>query len=457
VNTDKAVTRPFGRPAGLLPRPNGDSWVGRSVRTARGAAALVRSPTIGALTDQAVVSITNFVTAVMVGRLCGRAELGAYALAWTLLTLSTECSGMLITTPYTVLSLRLSRGRRRRYLGSLLVHQVVLSATLAAVIVTVAGVGVGAAVLSRRVSNAMITAAIAVVFVSVKELARRVSFAELKISSALCLDVAACVLQVGGIWVLYEVRLLTAAGTFVALAFSSGIAAGVWLYVHRRTLRIETRLVASDLQRNWQFGRWVLGSGLVSLAARYLYPWVLAVFHGVSETGTWAACSTIVALGNPVILGLGNYMLPTLSTVYASAGGAALRRQVQRWSLIFSGLLLPIVLLLAVAGGRVLTGLYGTEYGGSSAVLLFLALNMLVSATTNPYSQGLFSLESARADTFVNVVWVAVLFAIGIPAVKWYGALGAAVSMVASTSVAAFLRVMVFENEVRRRRVQHAS
>ena len=76
-----------------------------------------------ALGDQGLVSITNFATALLIGRVCGKPELGVYTLAWTLLSMVTEISGALITTPYTVFSPQLSRFRKSRYLGSLFVHQ----------------------------------------------------------------------------------------------------------------------------------------------------------------------------------------------------------------------------------------------------------------------------------------------------------------------------------------------
>ena len=66
-------------------------------------------PGVVALFDQSLVSITNFATALLIGRVCGKPELGVYTLAWTLLSMVTELSGALITTPYTVLSPQMSR------------------------------------------------------------------------------------------------------------------------------------------------------------------------------------------------------------------------------------------------------------------------------------------------------------------------------------------------------------
>jgi O-antigen/teichoic acid export membrane protein len=404
-------------------------------------------PSVAALFDQGLVSITNFATALLIGRVCGKPELGVYTLAWTLLSMVTELSGALITTPYTVFGPQMSQFRRSRYLGSIFVHQLVLSIIFGLVIVTGTVLGSWCGWIPRGLTNVFSTTASAVVFVSVKEFVRRVSFAELRVGSALLVDTMACVAQVAGILLLFHLGALNVSRTFAVLGISSALAAGVWLWQQRRAFRFESRVYEQDLRRNWRFAKWVLGSGLLSAIARYLYPWMLATFHGTSVTGAWAACAAIVAMCNPVVLGLSNYALPRISNVYARSGSAAMRRSVNRFSLLFVVLLSPVVLTLGAWGERIVTGVYGMAYAGSAAVLFLLGLNMLINTMTNPYSQGLFNLDSAKADALINALWVGLLFTVGIVAVRSYAAIGAAVALLASSSITAGVRIGVFAHK----------
>lgn len=403
---------------------------------------------IGALFDQSLVSLTNFATALLIGRVCGKPELGVYTLAWTLLSMVTEISGALITTPYTVFSPQLSRFRRSRYLGSMFVHQLALAILFALVIVAAALLGYWCGWVSHSLTNVFTTTAGAVVFVGVKEFVRRVSFAELRVGSAFFVDAMACAVQVVGVLLLFHLGALSASATFAVLGISSALAAGVWLWLQRRTFRFESLLYEQDLRRNWRFAKWVLGSGMLSAIARYLYPWMLAAFHGTSVTGAWAACAAIVAMCNPAVLGLSNYALPRISNVYARSGSAAMRRSVHRFSLLFVLLLLPVVLTLGVFGERIVTGVYGMAYAGSATVLFLLGLNMLINTLTNPYSQGLFNLDCAKADTLINVLWVVLLFTVGIFAVISFAAIGAAVALLASSTITAAVRMGVFAHKV---------
>jgi O-antigen/teichoic acid export membrane protein len=410
-----------------------------------------RNPSFVALADQGVVSATTFATGVIIGRVCGKAELGVYALVWTLIALTTEISAVLTTTPYTVFSPRLRQYQRSRYLGSVLVHQLLLSLIFALIMVAGTVLGSWRGWLPNNVSSAVTTTAAVILFIGLREFVRRVSFAALKVGMALLVDVIACLVQAGGLLLLLHFGVLNASRTYALLGISSALVAGGWLTLHWRAIRPGPRLYGRDLTRNWRFAKWVLGSCILSLFARYLYPWVLAAFHGTSVTGLWAACSAIVALGNPVALGLGNHVLPNISTVYASSGTAAMRRQVHRSSLQFAAFLMPVVLILAVWGERIVTGVYGKAYGGSAAVVLLLPVNMLISSLMFPYSQGLFSLERAKADTLVNVVTVALLFTVGIAAIKSYAALGAAAALLVTSGITALIRVGVFAREIRHR------
>jgi len=404
-----------------------------------------------ALCDQGVVSITNFATAVIIGRVCGKAELGVYTLAWTLITLATEISAVLITAPYIVFGPQLGWSRRRWYLGSILAHQLLLSMMFALTMAAGAVLGSWRGWLPDRVSTVVTTTAVVIVFISLREFVRRVSFAELKIGRALLVDITACIAQAVGVLLLLHFGALTASRTYTLLGISSAVAAGGWLAIHRGAFRSDTRIYARDLKRNWRFAKWLLASCILSVLARYLYPWLLAAFHGTSATGTWAACLAIVALGNPVLLGLGNYVGPKISNVYAISGVGAMQRCVYRSSLLLTVLLFPVVLVLAGFGGRIVTGVYGNAYAGGAGVVLLLALNMLIGALTYPYCCGLFSLECSKADLLINLVAVTLLFTLGVAAVKSYAALGAAAALFVSSSVTAAIRIGVLAREVRRR------
>ena len=80
------------------------------------------------IADQGVVSMTNFLTGVIVARSCSRAELGLYSLGFGVVLLLTSAQTYLISVPYNVYCMRVPEGERGAYTGSTLAHQMVVMA-----------------------------------------------------------------------------------------------------------------------------------------------------------------------------------------------------------------------------------------------------------------------------------------------------------------------------------------
>jgi O-antigen/teichoic acid export membrane protein len=433
-----------------LDRRFSNVWNPMRMTLGNAAARVKHFPGVFALCDQGIVSLTNFATGVIIGRACGRAELGVYTLAWTLMTLATEIPATVTTTPYTVFGPQLTEERRSRYLGSILIHQLAFSLLFALLLAAGAILGPRWGWLPANVSSAVLATAGVIVFIGLREFVRRVSFAELKMASALRIDSAACLLQAVGVLLLFHYHVLNASRIYVLLGISSASVAAAWLVFHWKAIHLDKRDYARDLKRNWNFSKWVLGSWTLYTIAVSVYPWMLAAFHGTAVTGTWAACVAIVALGNPVLLGLSNYVGPRIHNLYASSGAVPMQRYVYRASLLYAALILPVVLILVGFGGRIVTGVFGRAYAGNTGVVFLLALNLLIGACMYPYSRGLFSLERAKVDMLINVASVALMFTIGIAAVRSYAALGAAAALLVSSAITAVIRMRVFAREVRR-------
>src|SRR5271156_525922 len=98
------------------------------------------------LTDQAIVSATNFLTGVIIARSCSKAELGLYMLGFSLILLITDLQSSLISTPYMIYAPRLKGAAQALYTGSTLIHQLVFSVLttvllLGGALLTTAGIG----------------------------------------------------------------------------------------------------------------------------------------------------------------------------------------------------------------------------------------------------------------------------------------------------------------------------
>jgi O-antigen/teichoic acid export membrane protein len=395
------------------------------------------------LADQAVASATNFATGIIIARTCSKEELGLYMLGFSVILLVTDLQTSLISTPYMVYAPRLKGLAHALYTGSTLLHQ--LSFSLLVVFALACGafaatMGVGA----RSLGPVLWALAAVIAFILLREYARRVCFARLKLLTAFLFDNCIAAGQIGCLLLLARLRLLSASRAFWAIGLACGVALLWWFWSDRESYHPRINESRADFKKNWVFGKWVFASGLVWAISMNLYPWFLAAFHGTAATGVWAACLGVVSVGNPALLGIQNLVGPKIAHAYVAAGPNALRRLVLK---ITAAISLPVSLLclaLILWGGRLMALLYGSQYAGNSRVVAILALSVLVSAPAFCFSRALYATERADLDFLVNFAALFVMVTLGFWLVRAFGPLGAAFGLLGGNIATSTLKASVY-------------
>jgi O-antigen/teichoic acid export membrane protein len=395
------------------------------------------------LADQAVASATNFAAGIIIARSCTKEEMGLYTLGFSLILLMTDFQTSLITTPYMVFAPRLKGRDHALYTGSTLIHQ------CAFCLLTMFGVFCAAFAVSHGMGRqglgpVLWSLSIVIALIMLREHARRVSFARLRLKTAFLFDTSIAVGQTGGLLLLARFGLLSASHAFWVIGAICGIAVLGWLWSDRECYYPRFRESLEDLKKNWVFGKWVFASGLVWALGMNLYPWFLAYFHGTASTGVWAACLGVVSVGNPLLMGIQNFLGPKIAHVYAAYGPKAMRRFVLKITAI---LFLPVSLLclvLIVWGGRFVVLLYGRQYAGNNLVVGILSINLLIMATTFSFSRALMAMEHADLDFLVNFAALFIMVVLGFWLVRSFGTLGAAIGFLTAYFIVSLIRVAVF-------------
>lgn len=419
------------------------SWFGRILSRET---ALHQS--VFSLADQGVASTTNFLTGVIIARACSKEELGLYMLGFSIILLMGDLQTSLIATPYMVHAPGLKATARALYTGSTLIHQLALS-LLVVVALAGGGLAVRSGVGPRGLGPVLLALVVVVAFIMLREYVRRVCFAQLHMKTALLVDSSVGVVQLGGLLLLAYFHLLSASRAYWIVGVACGMAALGWLAVNDKGVALSMRHAISDLRRNWSLGKWVLLSGLVWTISMNLYPWLLAAFHGTASAGVWAACLGAVAIGNPVVLGVQNFLGPKIAHVYAEKGARPLQKFVLKASAASSLPMLIFALSMIFLGGPLVTMLYGRQYAGNGMAVTILAFNLAVSVVMFPFSRALFAIDRAGVDFVVNFIALFIMLTFGLWLVRSYGVSGAAVGLLTANSAASGVRYVAFRVLVR--------
>jgi O-antigen/teichoic acid export membrane protein len=400
------------------------------------------------LCDQLLVSGTSFLTTVLVGRCLGKTQLGWYALAYSVVVVLLEIQNSFIASPYTINSPRLDPQAQARSTGNALVLSIVLAA-LAAVALLSVGVISPRGTDLRELRSLYPSLSLIAAPLLVKEFARRACFAHFRIRDVLLLDLLASLMQVTGLLLLIKFASPSVPGIYRLMAAAAGTAAIVWMISWRDRIDITLRGPLHTLRDTWSFGMWVLTGNLAFVLSQQLYPWYLASLKGPDATGAFAACAGLLALVNPVVSAIGNYLGPaTANAVFR--GARELSLVIVRASCVLLAIVGVFCVVIVAIGTHVLLFLYGSGYRMDFYVLVVLAASVLASTSSLAVGFGFWALGRPDLNLKINLLSIVIAAALGPWLVSAHGLLGAAFGLLVANTAASALRVLLLRRVLRR-------
>jgi O-antigen/teichoic acid export membrane protein len=318
-----------------------------------------------------------------------------------------------------------------------------------AVVIGFSALAISAYPEQARLGRVLIVLACAGGIIVFREFARQAAYAELKFQQALALDICVSVLQLSGIVLFAMQETLTASLAFAAAGIACGAGILGWLLSNWSELRFIPVGVWNDFVKNWYYGRWLFGSGLLWQLSGSFYPWIIISVHGAAEAGMLAAAHGVVAFYNPVMLALYNEAAPKISRSFADGGVDALRETIAATAKRCFLAALPLFLVFVLFGDRLVILVYGEKFAGCGVVVGLLALGALIVALGYAFPYGLLAIGKPRLDFVGNLASFLVFVILGIWAVRMYGAVGAGIGTVAASIVKALVTGTSFQMSIR--------
>lgn len=386
--------------------------------------------------DQAIVSGTSFATSIILGRCCGRDDLGIYYLALSIVLFVRGLQEQLVSAPYMIYCSRQEQQHQPRYAGSSLVHQCVLSLFAISLLAAIGLAGFAPAGIHSSVWVILTAAPL----LWMREYIRQLSFAHLDVRAAIITDGTIALTQLGGLLYLAWLGALNVQTTLAMMGICCGLASVSWLASGRQRFTLQWSAAWNDWTRNWTFSRWALASHVLACSSPYILPWIVALTHGERETGTLGACATLVGLSNMFLVGLANYLSPKAARAYAEQGLPELKRILRQTALMFVVGLGAMSFGAFAAGNHVAALVYGPEFGDTRWIIGILSLSVLANSLGVTAGNGLWALERPSASfvaDFCSLLITIIATATLIPA---FGTIGAACAALAGTTSDALIR-----------------
>lgn len=363
-----------------------------------------RADVLARFGDQALVSVGNFLLALLMARLLGPAQFGHFALLWTLIVLALSVHWALVSSPMQNTLAAKAAEERPALFAALGLHALLLAAASAAL----APLVLWGASASTLTAGSLGVAAFACAAVVAQEFARRWLLATERPAAALTSDA----LRHGGALVLLSAG--GAAGLLMldsslALLAACALAALVPLASDFRALQHRPGLARTLAREHAASGRWLLPSVLLQSVVAGAPLYAANAAGGSAAAGGYRA---VVNLMTPVVSlteALETFLPLRAAAAFGSEGRPGLGRVIRRWGLPLGlGCALFVGSVWAL-GARLLALAFGPAYAGFAAAMPALALAMLLQFATYLFNVRLRASGRTRAIFVADLASAAAL------------------------------------------------
>jgi O-antigen/teichoic acid export membrane protein len=382
---------------------------------------LFESRGVWAIADQGIVSLGNFLTTIILARSLSPEAYGVWSIIFGFVIFLNVLHASLIIYPLSVVVATRDEDETGHIIASALALTAALALPLGLVLVSASWL-IG----EPKVG---LWACVALFFWQLQETTRRALMARLSFRKALLTDAVSYLGQAGLIWFLANRGTLSSESCFVVIALTcvvAGIAQALMLHLRA----ISAQGCRTLIGRFWELGHWVLWANLATNLSLQVVPWVLFLARGASDVAAFQAISNLLGFSHPIMLSLGNIIVPAAARARVREGLRAAQRVAVVHATQGGLLLLPYFAALLLFPRQLLGLFYGSRspYLALTGPLRLFALVYAIYYLTLAVKFLLNALEENRAQFTAELVSSLILVSTIVPLVIFYGLLGAIVA-----------------------------
>jgi O-antigen/teichoic acid export membrane protein len=385
-----------------------------------------------ALLDQGLVSGSNFLVAILLARWLTRDEYGAYAMGFSIFILLYGFHNAFLLEPMSVFGPESYTSCLSAYVKKLLGFHFALALILALLVVA------GIIVLPLFTSDHALTSAlwgvcVAVPLILFYWICRRAAYLRFAPGLAVMGSATYCV-AVLALSLVLKWRPSPFMG-FIVQSLAAIPAALLLL----RPLKFgsDTQPGPSNqevLREHWRYGRWVMGSTLVTWIPGYGYYVLVGMLLPMQDVAALRALRNLTEPCYRAMAAIILLVLPWASSRYSEGGGRGLQRRAFQLNLLFGGSALVYFAALCLFGDKIMSLLYAGRYNGSSHLLLLATVPVVLIAASLGSEVAVQVMQAPSEVFFAYGVSGGLTLLLGIAFTRYWGLRGGLISILVSSA-----------------------
>lgn len=375
-----------------------------------------------AAVDQGMLSLANFLATIIIARAASPAELGVYGVGFTALRLVRSVQEGVTVQPLNTIGATLDPAEFRPYATATTLIQILL-ALLSAAVVAVGGWFL--TVTGNDVAGpALFSLWFAFLWWQLQEYLRRMLYTRGAVFAAVLNTAVANAVRLAlMLWWARQGPLTGIAG-LNAIAWGSLVALlpGIWQTRGYWTPRCAN--LRQTWERNWGFGRWIMGGVIANWVAVEFYPVLTAGMISFAAAGAYRALQNLVAPIHLLLRATDTFLTPRAARLYHERGRAGLTRLLRLTYLIAGAPILGLLGIAILFPRPLLHGLYGETYLEYSGAMVLMAVFYGLWYLYWPLQTALKAARLSRPIFTANLAAGIAMFTVGVWAIYRWGVYG---------------------------------
>ncbi|HMD77936.1 MAG TPA: hypothetical protein VKG86_11245 [Terracidiphilus sp.] len=377
---------------------------------------------IWALSDQAVVSGTNFLTNVMLARFMGLREFGVFALAWMSVMFVNSLQYALIMAPMMSVGPKQEEKNRPSYFGAVVFQELVLVSFC--FVLVFAALKVSSNYFPHAdLQRLALPLAVSAFAYQMQDFIRRYFFATRQSRYALVDDALSYLTQLPILFLLHRAGDLNSATALWVMAGTSifGMVAG-WFWME--PIEFKWEWIRAISRRHWRISRWLGASALLQWTSGNLFVIAAPVYYGAAAAGVLRASQNLMGVTHVWFQGLDNVVPVETARRLREGGVHSMLAYTRSILLKWGGLTLLFATVMAVAPGFWLRLTYGSEMAQYGYILRLYALIYFLIFVGGPLRAGLLAMEFTVPIFWSYLAMTSFAIVFAFPMAKWLGLSG---------------------------------
>ncbi len=379
---------------------------------------------------------------ILLGRFLGPFQFGLFTLGWTVVRLLQTVAPLGLHNGVISFGVPLYRGRERSRLRShvsvALWTSLLFSGLLAALLFAGSGWLAQNVFHEPQVERVLRWFAVAIPFASLLRVAAAATRITKRMGySTLSEELGQPVVQLLliGLVLLAGWGILGAVGASVVSFGAAALAAVVAVYVLFGRLPLRTGTGQAAARQMILFSVPTALAGTLGMLNQWIDRLLLGGLRPASELGVYQAASQLAMLFPIILSGLATVFIPVIAETFQQRDFTTMRTTFiisTKWGLYLS---LPLFLLMVTRPERILTSLFGPDYGSAAGPLVVLAVGQFVNLATGAVGFVLIMTRRERVWLVLSAVALAGNVLLNLTWIPRWGALGAATATAVANTV----------------------